>query len=281
MSRASKIKRKIWMAAQGQLRRKTDFLAAEEPLEIQLQAGQESLTAAITMRTPGDDFELAAGFLYSEGIINTKQDVAHMRYCVDTEQEQQTYNLLSVRLRQPQLPVLSQLDRHFFINSACGLCGKTTLEALQARHPAPIPVGPSLNPKILYTFPDRLREAQSLFEQTGGLHAAALFDTQGKLLALREDVGRHNAFDKLVGWGLMNNQLPFHQNIVMVSGRASFELLQKALFGGIPIFCAISAPSSLAVSLAERFGMTLIGFLRGERCNIYTGQERIEGFIKT
>lgn len=275
MSRTSKNKRKVWFLEQNKINRKTDFLVTEEPLEIELRAGQDTQTAALTMRTPGNDFELAAGFLYNEGVINRKHNIAHIRYCIDTELEQQAYNFLSVRLRAPSLPELPQLDRHFYINSACGLCGKTTLDALQARKPDPIPSGPLIEPDLLYALPDRLRKGQSLFERTGGLHAAALFDTKGKLLAVREDIGRHNAFDKLVGWGLMNNQLPFHNHIILVSARASFELLQKALFAGVPVFCAVSAPSSLAVSLAERFNITLVGFLRGERCNVYTGRERI------
>lgn len=276
MSRASKTKRRIWMAEDGRLGRKTDFLAVEEPLEIRLQASQEEQTVAITMRTPGADYELAAGFLYNEGVIDHKEIIQQMTYCVGGERDKQEYNQLVVQLRSNRLPPLPQLERHFMINSACGLCGKASLDALAGREPAPIPPGPVIAQDLLYSLPDKLRAAQALFENTGGLHAAALFDAQGQLIALREDVGRHNALDKLIGWALLNRKLPFHDQIIMVSGRASFELLQKCLFAGGPIFCAVSAPSSLAVELAERFGITLVGFLRGKRYNVYTGLARIE-----
>jgi FdhD protein len=181
-----------------------------------------------------------------------------------------------VQLRAQRLPELAALERHFFTNSACGVCGRTMLDELARRNLPPLPAGPQVNPKLIATLPDALRQAQSLFDSTGGLHAAALFDTSGRLLAVREDVGRHNALDKLIGWGLLNRQLPFQNHILLVSGRASYELLQKCRVAGAPIFCAVSAPSSLAVELAENFGITLIGFLRGPRFNIYTGMERVE-----
>jgi FdhD protein len=231
---------------------------------------------AITMRTPGADYELAAGFLYSEGVINHKDAVHQITYCRGDDPNQQEYNQLRVQLRSRKLPDLPRLERHFIINSACGLCGKASLDALAEQHPnRPLPVGPTISHDLLYGLPDTLRVAQTLFENTGGLHAAALFDTSGQLLALREDVGRHNALDKLIGWALLNNKLPFHDRLIMVSGRASYELLQKCLAAGAPIFCAISAPSSLAVSLAQQFGITLVGFLRGNRYNVYSGLERI------
>jgi FdhD protein len=275
MSRLNKTKRRIWTVDNGQIRRKSDYLAGEEPLEIQLSAGGEQRTAAITMRTPGHDYELAAGFLYNEGIIQSKLDILQMTYCVGDERELQEYNMLNVNLRRDQLPDLPQLDRHFFTTSACGVCGKTVLDELAKRDLPPLTPGPHISPAILATLPDRLRQAQAIFESTGGLHAAALFDSDGRLIEVREDVGRHNALDKLIGWGLLQKQLPFHDKILLVSGRASYELLQKARVAGVSIFCAVSAPSSLAVELAEQFGVTLIGFLRGARFNIYTGVERI------
>lgn len=275
MSRLNKTKRRIWTVDNGQIRRKSDYLAGEEPLEIQLSAGGEQRTAAITMRTPGHDYELAAGFLYNEGIIQHKIDILQMTYCVGEERALQEYNMLNVNLRRDQLPDLPQLDRHFFTTSACGVCGKTVLDELAKRDLPPLTPGPYVSPAILANLPDRLREAQTLFESTGGLHAAALFDCAGRLIEVREDVGRHNALDKLIGWGLLQKQLPFHDKILLVSGRASYELLQKCRVAGVSIFCAVSAPSSLAVELADQFGITLIGFLRGARFNIYTGVERI------
>jgi FdhD protein len=276
MTRHSKTKRRIWIVENGQRKRKTDLLATEEPLEILLRAGDEQRTVAITMRTPGNDYELAAGFLYNEGIVHDKLDLVQMTYCVNDEQEAQEYNALRVQLRAQRLPELAALERHFFTNSACGVCGRTMLDELAARSLPPLPAGPQVSRQLISTLPDVLRQAQSLFDSTGGLHAAALFDTSGQLLAVREDVGRHNALDKLIGWGLLNRQLPFHERLILVSGRASYELLQKCRMAGAPIFCAVSAPSSLAVELAEHFGITLIGFLRGSRFNIYTGAERIE-----
>lgn len=275
MSRLNKTKRRIWTVDNGQIRRKSDYLAGEEPLEIQLSAGGEQRTAAITMRTPGHDYELAAGFLYNEGIIQNKLDILQMTYCVGNERELQEYNMLNVNLRRDQLPDLPQLDRHFFTTSACGVCGKTVLDELAKRDLPPLTLGPHVSPATLANLPDRLREAQTIFESTGGLHAAALFDSDGRLIEVREDVGRHNALDKLIGWGLLQKQLPFHDKILLVSGRASYELLQKCRVAGVSIFCAVSAPSSLAVELAEQFGITLIGFLRGARFNIYTNVERI------
>jgi FdhD protein len=271
--RSDKKRRRIWAVEDDQIRRKQDLLAAEEPLEIALRAGAEQHTVAITMRTPGDDYELAAGFLYNEGILHSKDDLFQMTYCVDGGQQE--YNALRVQLLSESLPTLPQLERHFFTSSACGVCGATMLEDLTARNLPAIPAGPVVPPAFFAALPDQLRRSQAVFDRTGGLHAAALFDTAGRQIALREDVGRHNALDKLIGWGLLNDQLPFHDKVLMVSGRASYELLQKSYVAGVPIFCAVSAPSSLAVEVAERFGITLIGFLRGRRFNIYTGVERI------
>ncbi len=275
MTRTNKTKRPIWTIDNGHKRRHRDEIATEEPLEIQLAAGGEQRTIAITMRTPGNDYELAAGFLYNEGVIADKAAITHMIYCVDGQQQLQEYNVLRVNLLAPQLPDLNQLDRHFFTSSACGVCGRTMLDDLDQRSLPLLASGPQVTPAFLTALPQKLLDAQRLFESTGGLHAAALFDATGNLLALREDVGRHNALDKLIGWGVLNKALPFHNHIIMVSGRASYELLQKCRVAGVSIFCAVSAPSSLAVDLAEHFGITLVGFLRGERFNLYSGFERI------
>jgi FdhD protein len=194
---------------------------------------------------------------------------------VDGAEERQEYNVLRIHLSTAQLPDLQPLDRHFFTNSACGVCGRAMLDELDQRALPPVQDGPYVTPDLLAALPAALRRQQTLFATTGGLHAAALFDAGGNLLALREDVGRHNALDKLIGWGLLNGQLPFHDKIILVSGRASYELLQKCRVAAAPIFCAVSAPSSLAVELAERFGITLVGFLRDQRFNLYTRPERI------
>lgn len=276
MSRLKKTRRRIWEKTESGLRRKTDYLATEEPLEIQLTAGDgETRTVAITMRTPGNDYELAAGFLYNEGVIHTKDEIGQITYCVGSNRNLQEYNSLNVQLTLPTLPELPQLDRHFFTNSACGICGTAMLDDLKTRNLPALDDGPFV-PEALFTqLPETLRKAQRLFESTGGLHAAGLFGTDGELVAVREDVGRHNALDKLIGWGLLQKGLPFTDKIIMVSGRASYELLQKCAVAGAPIFCAVSAPSSLAVELAADFGITLVGFVRNERFNVYTGIERI------
>ncbi len=273
LPRTSKRKRPIWAIENDQIRRKNDLLAAEEPLEIMLRAGDEQRTVAITMRTPGDDYELAAGFLYNEGVIHAHDDLVQMTYCVDGNQQE--YNSLRVQLRSETFPELPTLERHFFTSSACGVCGTTMLDDLSQRQLPPIPAGPVVPAALLAGLPDTLRRSQQVFESTGGLHAAALFNTQGELLVLREDVGRHNALDKVIGWGLLNGHLPYHDKVLLVSGRASYELLQKSYVAGVPVFCAVSAPSSLAVEVAERFGITLVGFLRGQRFNVYTGIERL------
>jgi FdhD protein len=273
MTRFNKKKQSIWAIENGQPQQRKDVLATEEPLELLLRAGGEQRTIAITMRTPGNDYDFAAGFLYNEGIVRSKQDFTNMTYCVDGKQQE--YNSLRVQLKTDSFPELHQLERHFFTNSACGVCGTTFLDDLQERNLPAIPAGPIVNASLITSLPDKLRESQDLFESTGGLHAAALFDLDGNLLAIREDVGRHNALDKLIGWGLLNDQLPFHNVVLVVSGRASYELLQKAFVAGVSVFCAISAPSSLAVEVAERFGITLIGFLRENRFNVYTGAQRV------
>jgi len=253
-----------------------DTLATEEPMEIRLLAGDVKQTVAVTMRTPGADFELAAGFLFGEGIVSSTDDVAKISYCVDSDIDaEQRYNIVNVELRGNRGYDLRPLERHFYTTSACGVCGKASLEQLELRGCPVIPPGPEVTAQTIYGLPEKLREAQGLFDATGGLHAAALFDKNGELITLREDVGRHNATDKLVGWALLERRLPLSDHIVMVSGRSSFEILQKCLTAGVPIVCAISAPSSLAVDVAKGFGMTLVGFLREGRFNVYAGSDRI------
>ena len=274
--RGSKTKVRVRVVEGGRTRVRPDALATEEPMEIRLISGAAKQTVAVTMRTPGADFELAAGFLYGEGIVSSPEDILKISYCVDPDLDaEQQYNIVNVELRGDRDYYLKPLERHFYTTSACGVCGKASLEQLELRGCPVIPPGPEVSPEKIYALPDKLREAQGLFEATGGLHAAALFDREGELVALREDVGRHNATDKLVGWALLEGRLPLSDHIVMVSGRSSFEILQKCLTAGVPIVCAISAPSSLAVDVARQFGMTLVGFLRGNRFNVYSGHERI------
>lgn len=271
----SKIKTQVWVIEKGKKRLRQDYLTSEEPLEIRLVSPQK--TVAVTMRTPGADFELAAGFLYSEGVISCKEDIQRISYCVDESIDgEQRYNIVNVELRPGLFADLQPLERHFFINSACGVCGKASIEALRLRGCPVISSEATVTSEVIYSLPDQLRAAQGIFTATGGLHAAAVFDTQGQLLNVQEDVGRHNALDKLIGTALLSNELPFNDHIILVSGRSSFEILQKSAAAGVPIVCSVSAPSSLAVSVAEEFGITLIGFLRGEKFNIYTGWERIK-----
>lgn len=272
--RGSKTKVRVRVVEDGHARVQPDTLATEEPMEIRLISGGARQTVAVTMRTPGADFELAAGFLYGEGIVSSPEDILKISYCVDVGPEQR-YNIVNVELREGRSYDPRPLERHFYTTSACGVCGKASLEQLELRGCPVISPGPEISAEAIYSLPEKLREAQGLFDATGGLHAAALFDEEGKLVALREDVGRHNATDKLVGWALLEELLPLSEHIVMVSGRSSFEILQKCLTAGVPIVCAISAPSSLAVDVARRFNMTLVGFLRGNRFNLYSGYERI------
>jgi FdhD protein len=270
----SKTKAQVWVVENGKVRSRSDQLATEEPLEIRLVSPQK--TVAVTMRTPGADFELAAGFLYSEGVVNSREDIERISYCVDPDVDgEQRYNIVNVKLREGLSLDLQPLERHFFTTSACGVCGKANLEALRLRGCPVIAEGPEVPVELIYSLPEQLRKAQRVFSTTGGLHAAALFDAKGQLLSVREDVGRHNALDKLVGSAVLSDQLPLNNHIVMVSGRSSFEILQKCLAAGVPIVCAVSAPSSLAVALAREFGITLVGFLRGERFNVYAGRERL------
>jgi FdhD protein len=271
---------RIWRVGPGGVEERPDQVATEEPLEIRLVQGGRTRTVAVTMRTPGSDPELALGFLFAEGVIAHRGQVRRAAPCAEPENGAAggCGNILEVELAEgvPE-PELAGLDRHFFSTSACGVCGKAGLDALRLRIPGALPPGPRVAAEIVAALPARLREAQGLFDSTGGLHAAALFDDAGRLLAAREDVGRHNALDKLIGWAFLEDLLPLHGRLVMVSGRSSYEILQKCLVAGVPVLCAVSAPSSLAVELAERFGITLIGFLRGDRFNVYSGVERVAG----
>lgn len=262
--------------ADGGVRRGFDDVVTEEPLEVRLVAGDRTQTLAVTMRTPGNDFELAAGFVWSEGIVRTPRDLRGISYCVDPAVDaEQRYNIVNVALAAAQLPDLARFERHFTMNSSCGVCGRANLEALRDLGIEPVRSGVRVSIDRIYALPERMREAQRVFSTTGGLHAAALFDEHGAPLAVREDVGRHNAVDKVVGWGVLAGGLPDTAAMLMVSGRASYEIVQKAAVARIPIVASVSAPSSLAVDLARAFDITLVGFVRGERANVYCGDERI------
>jgi FdhD protein len=253
--------------------RRPDTLAAEEPME--LRVGGRAL--AVTMRTPGHDVELAHGFLLTEGVITAPGDVVTARWCDSVDDTgANTYNVLDVALAPGVAPAEAGVERNFYTTSSCGVCGKASLDAVRLRSrfpPAGDPV--RLDAETLYGLPDALREAQRIFESTGGLHAAGLFTADGTALVVREDVGRHNAVDKVLGWALLNGRVPVAGCVLMVSGRASFELVQKAVMAGVPVLAAVSAPSSLAVALADEGGMTLVGFLRGTAMNVYAGAQRI------
>ncbi|HUR23962.1 MAG TPA: formate dehydrogenase accessory sulfurtransferase FdhD [Acidimicrobiales bacterium] len=272
---ASRTPRQVRVIQDGRASTRPDELATEEPLEIRLLVAGRRQSVAITMRTPGADFELAVGFLFSEGIIAGRADVRRVTYCTDRDVDaDQRYNIVNVELAGAAAPDLRSLERHFFTNSACGVCGKATLDALEVRCP-PLAGGPDVAVDVLYGLPERLRRGQGVFDSTGGLHATGLFTSAGDLLAIREDVGRHNALDKLIGWAVLQDRLPLDEEVLLVSGRSSYEILQKAITAGVSVVCGISAPSSLAVAMAERFGVTLVGFLRERRCNVYTHPDRI------
>ena len=254
----------------GESLRVVDDLAAEEPLEIRV--GETVVT--VTMRTPGDDFELGAGFLYSEGIVDGREHISRISYgrgpdgCI-------TGNVVDVTLRRQGAIDFSAMQRHFFAASGCGICGRTSIEAMRSRQtPCPNP-GFRVEPDLLTRLPHVLRSAQRVFGRTGGLHAAGLFDADGELMVAREDIGRHNAVDKVIGHALMNGVLPWSERILLVSGRGGFEIVQKALVAGVPILASVSAPSSLAVQMARDGGLTLIGFLRDRRFVVYSHSNRI------
>ena len=264
----------------------TDALAIEEPLEIRIGFPNGKHRAlSITMRTPGNDAELAAGFLFTEGIFHSPDHVKQIRHCgLKIGRKRGTLdraaalnsNTIRVDLKDDVEIDLKRLERHFYTSSSCGVCGKTSIEALKtSAEKLTDRRRPQVGPDLINGLPQRLRASQNAFDQTGGLHAAALFSSDGVLDMVREDVGRHNAVDKVIGAKFLAGELPFSDGILLVSGRASFELVQKALMAGIPILAAVGAPSSLAVELASEFGMTLMGFVRDGRFNIYCGEERV------
>jgi len=256
--------------------RKYDAVVTEEPLELRLVAGGTTRTLAVTMRTPGNDFELAAGFAHGEGIVKGRDEFAGLTYCLDSAVEpDQRYNIVTIELRSAASIDVARLERHFTMSSACGVCGRAQLESLRALGATPLDDAVRLPAATLYELPQRMREAQRVFATTGGLHAAALFDARGGAIAVREDVGRHNAVDKLIGWAMLEGRLPLAACALAVSGRASYEILQKAIVARVPIVASVSAPSSLAVELAREFNVTLAGFVRGERANLYAAPERI------
>lgn len=257
--------------------RKHDQIVGEEPLELRLVTNGRSQTLAVTMRTPGNDFELAAGFVYDEGIVRDRNEIAELTYCLDPQLDpDQRYNVVSIELRSSAaVRDLTRFERHFTMSSACGVCGRAQLESLRELGAAPIEDDVTITTQTLYSLPERMRRAQRVFASTGGLHAAGLFAPDGSAVAVREDVGRHNAVDKLVGWALLNARLPLRGCVLAVSGRASYEILQKAVMAGAPIVASVSAPSSLAVDLAREFNVTLAGFVRGDRANVYSVPDRV------
>jgi FdhD protein len=258
----------------GVVREIPDTLAGEEPMEIRVEApGQPGEAVAVTMRTPGHDFELAVGFLVTEGLLHSATNVATVRYCELPDGTEQQYNVVTVSLRSPI--DTTSLRRNVYATSSCGICGKASIDHVET-HAPPVGDGPTVDLTTVLDLPERLRASQQVFDKTGGLHAAGLFDAAGNLELAREDVGRHNAIDKVVGHALLDNRLPLRNHVLMVSGRVSFEVVQKAAAAGIAIIAAVSAPTSLAVDAAGRFGQTIIGFVRDGTCNIYTHPERVD-----
>ncbi|MBI3647267.1 MAG: formate dehydrogenase accessory sulfurtransferase FdhD [Actinobacteria bacterium] len=253
---------------------RADTLATEEPMEIRVAGpGQEARSVAVTMRTPGGDYELAVGFLFTEGLVRPG-DIQRVAYCDDLEDQEQRYNVVTVTLSRPF--DFDLLRRNFYATSSCGICGKAALEDVEVRC-APVADGPEVRAEVLAGLPEQLRAAQKVFERTGGLHAAGLFTAGGKVVSLREDVGRHNAVDKVIGEHVLTGGVPLAGHVLQVSGRASFEIVQKAAMAGIPIVAAVSAPSSLAVEAGDRFGMTIVGFVRDGRFNVYSRPDRVAG----
>ncbi|GAA2880110.1 formate dehydrogenase accessory sulfurtransferase FdhD [Pseudonocardia halophobica] len=261
------------LAADGSQRRRPDTLAVEEPLELRV----DGAPLTVTMRTPGHDVELAHGFLLTEGVIGAATDLLTARYCDSVDAEgRNTYNVLDVALAPGVEPPDTSVERNFYTTSSCGVCGKASLDAVKLKSRfSPAHDQVRVPWEVVGTLPDRLREAQKVFDSTGGLHAAGLFEPDGSLLVTREDVGRHNAVDKVLGHALLEGRVPAAGTVLQVSGRASFELVQKAVMAGVPVLAAVSAPSSLAVELADEAGLTLVGFLRGGSGNVYTHPERI------
>jgi len=254
---------------EGELRRFQDYLVAEEPLEIRI--GGKPVT--VTMRTPGQDRELAAGFLFTEGLIQRREQIVSLSNGT-ADDSASAGNLVDVELTGADLD-RERMQRNFFAASSCGICGKASIDAIRVRGIAPPNPDFRFDPQLLCALPEKLRAAQTIFGRTGGLHAAGLFNLQGELIVLREDVGRHNAVDKVVGWALLKGHLPLSECVLMVSGRGGFEIIQKALVAGIPLLASVSAPSGLAVQLARELGLTLVGFLRGRRFLIYSREDRL------
>ncbi|GGQ45303.1 formate dehydrogenase accessory sulfurtransferase FdhD [Couchioplanes azureus] len=262
---------KIDLDAPGGPRRRPDELAAEEPLEIRLR----KKPLAVTMRTPGQDIDLAMGFLFGEGIIRSASDVVTAQLCAGTDAPN-TYNVVDIALGDHVPPPATDPSRGFYTSSSCGVCGKASIDAVRTRSRFDVSADEvSVAARTLAELPGKLRAAQQTFDRTGGLHAAGLFGLGGKLVVLREDVGRHNAVDKVIGWAVREGRLPLAGHLLLVSGRASFELTQKAWMAGIPVLAAVSAPSTLAAELADEAGMTLVGFLRGRSMNVYAGAHRV------
>jgi FdhD protein len=254
---------------EGDVRRFQDYLVAEEPLEIRVNG--EPLT--VTMRTPGNDQELAAGFLFTEGMIERREQISALSETAP-DRPQSAGNLVDAGLRSVDFE-REHMQRNFFVASSCGICGKASIDAIRVRGIKSPNSEFRFDPEVLCRLPDNLRASQTIFGRTGGLHAAGLFSAEGELIAVREDVGRHNAVDKIIGWALLEGQLPLSQCALMVSGRGGFEIIQKALVAGIPLLASVSAPSGLAVRLAREFGLTLVGFLRGRRFLVYSGEQRL------
>jgi FdhD protein len=277
--RTSTARRAVLRAGAGRAEAQSDLLAVEEPLEIRLLPpdGGTVVRISVTMRTPGHDFELAAGFLCTEGLLRSRDQVRTISYCTDPAVDgAQQYNIVNVALRPGLACDLGPLTRNFYTTSSCGVCGKASIDAIRVRGIESLAGDDAaVDEATVGRLSDALRTAQTIFDRTGGLHAAALFDRAGRLLAVREDVGRHNAVDKLIGHAFLAGRLPLRGHILMVSGRASFEIVQKAAAGGVPVLAAVSAPSSLACDAAEAFGMTLLGFVRGARFTVYTGGHRV------
>jgi FdhD protein len=254
---------------EGELRSQNDYLVGEEPLEIRI--GEDAFN--VTMRTPGHELELAAGFLFTEGLIRSRSEIASLRY--EATAKQNGANRVRVDLAPGVLLNSETGQRNFYTTSSCGVCGKASIDAVRVRGIKTTNTACAIDPEVLCRLPDKLYESQAAFIRTGAIHAAGLFNTAGELLVLREDVGRHNAVDKAIGWALANDLIPLRDTVLLVSGRAAFEIVQKALVAGLPILASVSAPSDLAVNLAREFGMTLVGFLRGRRFVIYSGAERL------
>lgn len=267
------------LGSDGSARTRPDRLVTEEPLEIRVgAAGQEPVPVTVTMRTPGHDFELAVGFLHTEGIVHGTDDVRAVRYCDLPDDAEQAYNIVTVRTAGPIGPDVAR--RSTVATASCGICGTDSIDRL-ATDTSPLPVddGFTISSTVLLGLPDALRAGQKVFDRTGALHAAGLFDTDGTVLLVREDVGRHNAVDKVIGRSLLDGRTPLHRRVLVLSGRISFELVQKAVMARIPVLAAVGAPTNLAVATAERLGVTLVGFVRNGTANVYTHPSRITGAV--